>query len=268
MVESTTNIEVSASEINEDTAMTDLPPKIDNAELFTRLWDLSGKLRQKLETRFELHPDPSTINLKAYSSPISEARGSLNAFFGPEIKRLVHAWLRNPESNFSNMRLAVWLGPQIRVPHLAFEFGTLRQMVFYMDYRPRTDLLFDLEYLDRYYEPPNLTFLALQDDSRLSQLISRSHFVRQLQSPASLCYTASNTKESLELLETVAYEMLDRWLLWVNEAEPVPEEEQAALAERDLLLRRTIAERDPGNLLAVQMFGPELTDRLVRALWS
>ena len=236
--------------------------------MFTRLWDLLGELRQKLETRFELHPDPSTANLTAYSSPISEARGSLNAFFGPEIERLVHSWLRNPKSNFSNMRLTVWLRQQIRVPHLAFEFGTLPQMVFYMNYFPRTDLLFDWEYLDRYYEPPNRTFLTLQDDSRLSQLIGRSHFVRQLQSPASLCYTASNTEESLKLLKTVAHEMLDRWLFWVNEAEPVSKKEQAALAERDLLLRRTMAERDPGNRLALQMFGPELTDILVRALWG
>jgi hypothetical protein len=62
--------------------------------------------------------------------------------------------------------------------------------------------------------------------------------------------------------------MLDRWLSWIEEAEPVPEDARAALATRDLFLRRTSAERDPGNQLAAQMFGPELTDKLVRALWG
>ncbi len=268
MVKSTTNTEVGASKIKEDTAITDLPAKIDDASLFKRLWDLSGELRQKLETRFELHPDPSTANLTAYYSPISEARGSLNAFFGPEIERLVHSWLRNPESNFSNMHLTIWLGQQIRVPHLAFAFATLPEMFFYIDYLPRTDPLFDLEYLDRYYERANRTYLALQDDSRLSPFISRSHFIRQVLSSVSPCFTASNTEESFELLRKVAHEMLDRWLIWVNEAEPVPKEERAALAERDLFMRRAIAERDPANRLVVQMFGSELTNILVRALWT
>ena len=268
MVKSTTNTEVGTSEIKEDKTMTDLPAKIDNEKLFKRLWDLSGELRQKLETRFELHLDPSTTDLTAYSSPISEARGSLNAFFGPEIERLVHSWLTNPEFNFSNVHLTVWLRQQVLVPHLVFEFGTLPKIFFYMDYLPRIDPLFDLEYLDRYYEPPNRTYLALQDDSRLSPWISRSYFVRQVQSPVSLCYTASNTEDSLELLRNVAHEMLDRWLVWVNEAQPVPKEEQVALAERDLLVRRTITERDPGKMRAVQMFGSELANILVRAMWT
>ena len=266
--QATTNTEVGASEIKEDKTITDLPAKIDHESLFKRLWDLSGELRQKLETRFELHPDPSTANLKAYSSPISKARGSFNAFFGPEIERLVHSWLRNPESNFSNMHLTIWLGQQIRVPHLAFAFATIPEMFFYIDYLPRTDPLFDLEYLDRYYEPANLTYLALQDDSRLSPFISKSPFIRQVLSSISPCYTASNTEESFELLRKVAHEMLDRWLVWVNEAQPVPPEERVALAKRDLLLRRTVAERDPGNRLAVQMFVAELTNTLVRALWT
>jgi hypothetical protein len=62
--------------------------------------------------------------------------------------------------------------------------------------------------------------------------------------------------------------MLDRWLIWVDEAERVPEKAREALAARDLWLRRTSAERDPGNKLAVQLLGAELTDKLVRSLWG
>lgn len=43
---------------------------------------------------------------------------------------------------------------------------------------------------------------------------------------------------------------------------------QAMLAERDLLMRRITAERDPGNALAEKIFGAELANQLIRSLWS
>jgi hypothetical protein len=74
--------------------------------------------------------------------------------------------------------------------------------------------------------------------------------------------------DTLELIRTLAHETLDRWLTWVDAAEPVSEDAREALAARDLVLRRSSAERDPGNKFAAQMFGSELTDKLVRSLWG
>ena len=54
----------------------------------------------------------------------------------------------------------------------------------------------------------------------------------------------------------------------LDEAEVVPFEEREALAERDLKLRRAIAERDPVNALVGRMFGKDMEDALVRALWG
>ncbi len=48
----------------------------------------------------------------------------------------------------------------------------------------------------------------------------------------------------------------------------MPEDAREALAARDLLVRRNSAERDPGNIFVAQMFGSELTDKLVRSLWG
>lgn len=242
---------------------------IDNTAVFEQLWGIIQELYQKLDDRFELHPDPATKDLQDFSSTSGTVKGSLNTFSGSEIDWLVHSWLGNPEkSNFSTMRLTTWLKSHIRVPHLAFELGTIGNIFFYMDYIPRTDLLTDLESLDRYYEPVNQTFLTLQADPRLSSFTSKSLYVRQFQSPINLCYTCQATEDTLELIRTLAHEMLDRWLTWVDEAEAVPASGRAALAERDLFVRRTSAERDPGNKLAVQMLGTQLTDKLVRALWG
>jgi len=57
------------------------------------------------------------------------------------------------------MRLTVWLKSHIRVPHLAFELGTVPSLFFYMDYIPRVDLWTDLTYLERYYEPMQSTYI-------------------------------------------------------------------------------------------------------------
>ncbi|MBD3886667.1 hypothetical protein IFO70_33960 [Phormidium tenue FACHB-886] len=62
--------------------------------------------------------------------------------------------------------------------------------------------------------------------------------------------------------------MCSRWLTWVKQAEPVPVDRRTLLAEPDLQMRRTIAERDPGNAVAVQIFGTELAEQLIRSLWS
>ncbi|MEH2146950.1 red chlorophyll catabolite reductase [Nostoc sp.] len=249
--------------------MTQQPTDLDNKAVFEQLWEITKELRQKLEARFQLHPDPSVENLQEYSSLDGNMKGSLTAFSSAEIDWLVHSWLGNAQkSNFSTMRLTTWLKSHIQVPHLAFEFGTLPNIFFYIDYIPRTELLADLAYLDRYYEPVNQTFLKLQEDSRLKVFTSKSVYIRLFQSPVSLCYTGAPTFETLELTRTLAHETLDRWLTWVDGAEPVPEDARQALAARDLALRRISAERDPGNKFAAQMFGSELTEKLVRSLWG
>jgi len=236
--------------------------------VFDRLWAITNELRQKLDTRFQLQLDSATASLRNYSDQKGEIQGTFNAYSGSEIDWLVHQWSQKPDSNFNYLRLTIWLGAQIRVPHLAFEFGTFGNLILYIDYIPRTDLSTDLEYLDRYYEPVNNTYLNLQKDARFQAFNSKSTYIRQVFSPTCLCFTCPIVDETLAVVSSVAHEMMDRWLVWLDEAEPVPESERVDLSKRDLFVRRTIAERDPGNENAVRMFGAELTNKLVRASWG
>ncbi|MBD0261239.1 MAG: red chlorophyll catabolite reductase [Tolypothrix sp. Co-bin9] len=248
--------------------MIEQQPNVDNTFLFEQLWGITNELRQKLDARFTLHPEPSTKSLQSYSAMTGEAHGSLNTFSGSEIHRLVHSRLCNPKLGFSHMRLIIWLGPHVRVPHLAYAFATIPHLFFYMDYIPRSDLFTDLDYLDRYYEPANQTYLTLLENSRLEAHISKNVYMRQAQSPTSLCYTSKVLDETFPLVRTVAHEMMDRWLTWIDEAESVAENERAGLSERDLIVLRAIAERDPDNKIGVQLLGEEFTDKLVRSLWG
>lgn len=243
-------------------------PDLDRSSTFAQLWQIMSELRQKLDARFELHPDPSTADLQPYQSLDGDAKGFLSTFSGKEIDWMVHSYIGNPRQSFTNMHLTVWLGPHSRVPHFGMALGTMPDIFMYIDYVPRVDLMTDLDYLDRYYEPVNASHLALRKDTRFSPFISKSLYMRQSQSQTSHCYLVPPSDDALTTIRDLAHEMLDRWLGFQAEAAQVPTAERPALADRDLFIRRAIAERDPANVMGERLFGAELTNRLVRALWG
>lgn len=235
---------------------------------FEQLWAILGELKQTLENRFPLHPRPEEQPLESFHSPDQQIEGSLRTFASSDIEWLVHSWLRNPQVGFSTMRLSIWLRSHIQTPHLVFEFGTTPTVFFYMDYIPRVDLWTNLDYVERYYEPTQEAYLRLRNDPDLILFVSKALYVRQVQSPINLCYTCAARERSFDLIRSTAHEMLERWIGWVETAKPVPEAKQTALAQRDLLMRRISAERDPGNAVVAKILGAELTENLVRSLWG
>ncbi|PSM45590.1 red chlorophyll catabolite reductase [Chroococcidiopsis sp. CCALA 051] len=241
---------------------------LERVTVFDRLREIQGELYQKLTDRFDLRPEPANHPLQSFCSPDRSVTGSLQTFTGTNIDWLVYSFLHAAKTGFCAMRLTTWLSPQIRVPHLVFEFGTMPNVFLYMDYVPRVDLWSDLEYVEQFYEPLDSTYLKWRDEPNFSLFVSKGLYVRQFQSPAHLCFTCAGTEDSLAAIRTTAHEMCDRWLTWIEQAEPVPVEDRAALAQRDLRLRQISAERDPDNAIAAKIFGAELTEKLVRSLWN
>jgi Red chlorophyll catabolite reductase (RCC reductase) len=244
---------------------------LDHAFLFEQLQSILSELYDEVNQQLTILPRTDQP-LQNFSSPDRSVTGSLLTFTGEELDWMVYSRFNAAQMRFSILRLTLWLNSQIQVPHLAFEFGTKPDLFFYIDYIPRVDLWTDLSYTEHYYEPVNATYLKLRENSNLSLFVSKALYVRQLQSPTPLCFTCPATADSLSLIRQTAHEMCSRWLTWVKQAEPVPGElysdRQSTLAERDLQMRRVVAERDPGNALAVKIFGAELADQLIRALWS
>ncbi len=243
----------------------------DATATFQRLWAITQELMAKIEARFELRRDPSTEELESYRGEAEHPSGRLAGYSGPEMDWLVHSWIGNPPMGFTNMHVTAWLGPHIDVPHLGVAWGTLPDLWFYIDFNPRSDLMLDTESLDRYWGPFNEEFLELRADSGLSPFTSRELYVRQALSEVAVCFTTPGRTHDgarLDQVGELAHRRVDRWLQWVDEAEPVPQERRARLAADDLLRRRNIAERDPANVMGLRFFGKEMTDRLVRALWG
>jgi hypothetical protein len=247
----------------------DEAPDVDRRVVYDQLWQLSEELKDRVAGRFELTRDPSTEDLEDYgAAPGEGARGRLRASSGPEMDWFVHAWTGQPERSFTNIHVTSWLGPHVKVPHLGYAFGTLPNVWFLIEYVPRSDLSVDLESLERYYEPVNGPWLDLRADERFQPFVSRSLYIRQVMSETSFCYSCQGTDDDLATIRELAHREMDRWLGWLDDAPLVPEEERAALAARDLAVRRNTAELDPANELGERFFGPELTRRLVRTLWG
>lgn len=242
-------------------------PTVDNQDVFDALWNITSELKAKVAARFELTMDPCSAEFQPYNSPAG-AKGFLSTFAGPEIDWLVYSWIGTPRTSFTNMHLTISLGPQIDVPNFGFALGTAPDIFMYMDYLPRIDPWTNMAYFDKYYEPANARYLQLRNDKRFSPFVSQDASMRLYQSPTSHCYMVAPTDETLALISETAHEMLDRWLGWIDSAEPTPVADRPAIARRDEYIRRTVAERDPANAIAVRMFGQAMTDDLVQTLWG
>ena len=240
---------------------------LDRQSTFNELWALTCEMFERVQQRFELNRDPSSEDLTPYHG-LDGAEGYLATYAGPQIDWLVHSWTGNPKASFTNMHLTIGLGPHIDVPHFGFALGTLPDFFVYMDYLPRRDLWSHPEYADKYYREANTAYLEMQATQGFRPFISRDFYTRVAQSPASLCYGAEVTDEHMAIIRQRAHAHLDNWFALIDSATEVPPAQRAELAERDLLIRRTITERDPANVVVDKLFGEELGQRLVRQLWG
>jgi len=239
----------------------------DSTATFNALWEILGEVKAKVDARFDTQLDPSSEEFSSYGDP-DGPRGSISAYVGPEIDWMIHSWIGNPEAGFTNMHLTAWLGPQTPVPHLGLAWGTIPDLWFYIDFQPRSDLMVNTSELFEYFDPFNERFLELRADPRLTTFTSKSTYVRQAVSEVAPCFTAPTNADSLTLIRELAHERVDAWLSHIDAAPEVPEADRAALAERDLTVRRNIAVLDPANVMGVRFFGQEWTDKLVGQLWG
>lgn len=243
-------------------------PNRDNQETFKALWDITCALFEKVSARFDLQPDPCTDDLQNYAGK-DGAAGQLSAYSGPQVDWLIHSWTGNPASGFCNMHLSVYLGPHIDVPHFGFALGTMPDIFWYLDTMPRRELATNPDYVDRYWQgDANSAALDQLNVPGFTPFVSRDVYTRAVLSPNMFCYSVPIAAENIASIEAASHACLDRWLQWVDAAQPVSKAERAILYHRDETVRRTICERDPANTIAKRLFGEELTHRLVSTLWG
>nr|MCU0240427.1 hypothetical protein [Pyrinomonadaceae bacterium] len=217
----------------------------------------------------DLQLHDSTKQFQPYQSLDGNAKGDLKGFTSSEIEWGVCSWVGNPKLSFCNLHITLWMKSDTYLPHLAFACGTFPVFFFLLDYIPRVEPTVHPDYMQKYCEPANQTFLQMQEDKRFMPFISQSTFVRFAVSPIGLNFISPpNTPGTVDKFEELANAHFDRWLNWSNEKDEVPNEKRSEIAFRDLAIRRNTAELDPANIVVEKIYGKELVDGLVKGLWG
>ncbi|KHL15800.1 red chlorophyll catabolite reductase (RCC reductase) [Mumia flava] len=241
-------------------------PDVDSRELWQAFWEILTAAKDRITAELDVQPHPSSAGLSAWSTPDETYEGSLNTYAGdPDegVEWLVHSWIGNRRASILDMNLQVWLGPHVDVPHLVIVFGTIPNVFHFSDAIPRRDLMTDIDYLDRYYEPDNASWLALRGDDRFTWSVSHGTYMRAFLSPTGSSYVAERDESVIETLRAHVEERVTTWLGWVRDAEPVPVEQRAALRERDHALRTYAYTLDPMNELSKRFLGEQRVEELV-----
>ena len=225
-------------------------------------------LAARIHARLALSPHAAADPVRRYGTP-GAMQGEMQAFTGPKMHWLIESWLGNPTAGFTNHHITAWMPADTRVPHLGIAVGTIPEIFWYIDYVPRVDAQVDVGWLDRYIDGAlNELWLEIHADPRFAPFVSKSPYMREAISASGICVTADVDPSTITFLFDKMRAVVERWLDWVVAGDPVPPEERAAQAARDLHLRRTIIERDPANIIAEKVLGTDFTHQLLRVMWG
>ena len=222
---------------------------VDISAAYATWTELVGELTARIEERFTLERDPSVGPWESFSGN-GQATGSIKAYVGPEIDWYVDSYIHNPDVSFCNLHVTVWLGPQVRVPHFGFAVACFPDPWAFCDLLPRADLIRDGDYFDRYYASRNADWVQPARREPAAQVVHQPRRLRPgdaVRRPRSA--TPGPTRSApTPSSATTPTSSSTCWFGYLDEAEPVPAEEQAALAAADRLMRKNVAERDPANV--------------------
>ncbi|NWF70653.1 MAG: hypothetical protein HXY40_16335 [Chloroflexi bacterium] len=241
----------------------------DKTAHFHDLLRLREQAWMLVNENLDLREDLACQDIRDIPALDGQIVGNIHTYTGRSspVDWLIRSWIGRPVTGFTNIHLTCWLNSSVDVPHLGFALGTAPDVFFYCDLLPRYELMVQPQHLDQYYEPLNQLWVDLRRERSVTLFNPVNAYIRSTISPVALLglvpYAVFKEKVEGAILHYVRY-----WVDLVKNAQPAPPETRAALAARDLTMRRTIVERDPANLLADRMVGVPLRERLVRILWG
>jgi hypothetical protein len=247
-------------------------PNVDVTETHQALFGMLVEMREKIEARFPgLTVQPACADLEYWTSESGDYEGSMQTWTGPGVDHLANSWIGNRKASILDMNLQVWLDQSIDVPHLVMVFGTIPEIFYYSDFVPRSDLMVDIDYLQRYYAEEDPDFLAMRGDTQYTWSVSHGVYMRAFNSPVAHSYTAPRTQETIDNLRPAVEGRVNRWLSWVDRAsagDPVPEADRLALMDRDHRIRTWGYALDPMNAISKRFLGEQRVEQLLKVRYG
>ena len=219
----------------------------------------------------------------SFATDDGQCEGTVAGYKGGRVDWITTCKFFSKALGFGNMRIDGWTTRDTRAPHVAVHLCIVFNVLFiYITLVPRTNLVLDDEYNDYVYgDPSKRTGKSLNDyhvqcveDKAFKQYISKSHVVNAFMvAPTTLLYTVKHNKKNFEKVRTLSRDYINIWLDMLEEQDGVffkgidTKETQATLLQTDVRTRQFCG-RDPDTKNVANIFGLELTDKLVRTLWG
>lgn len=242
---------------------------VDNTAKFESLLGVRERAWAIIRAGLHVREDRACADVRTIRDLQGNVAGEMTTFTGDgsPVDWIVRSWIGKPETGFTNIHLTCWLDASVDVPHLGFALGTAPDVFCYCDFLPRVEACTDYDYCERYLQPMNEAWIALRRDPRYKTFNPVHLYTRSTLSPIAICGLLP-FDDFLSVVEPVMMAYVHTWVKMVQEAQPIAEERRPAIAWRDHVLRKTIVEKDPANVLADRMLGAPMRERLVRILWG
>ena len=243
---------------------------IDVTHIYEEWREALAGLMNQVQSRFELHLDPSTNGLEVAGEIGSGIHGQVQCFSGPEIDWMVYSWMADPKNGFANLHLTISPAAHVDLPGFGLAFANFGARPWgFIDLFPRRDIATNREYYFKYYEPLNQGWIDLRrSNPKLDWFTSPMAYIRAVTSPIAFCYSGPMEQDTTDIIIKTGQDRMNDWLGFWDDVPLVPSDERQALFDHTVAIRRTVAELDPANHIAVRLFGQDIADRLVEALWG
>mmetsp|Transcript_28007 Transcript_28007/g.86633 ORF Transcript_28007/g.86633 Transcript_28007/m.86633 type:complete len:368 (+) Transcript_28007:875-1978(+) len=264
-----------------------------NKPIYDELWTIiHDDLLAACEARAGVRPAPTWFSSDkaphAFATDDGACAGEVAAYSGGPIDWVTTCKFFSSTLGFGNMRIDGWLDRSSRAPHLAVHLCIVFNVLFiYVTLVPRTNLVLDDAYNDFIYGDPKASLgdRSLNDihndciDARdFKAYHSKSHVVKAfMTAPTTLLYTVKHNKKNFELIREISKNYTNYWLdLALGEVDDpggvLSKGVTTDVVQRELLQTdvrtRQFCGRDPDTKNVANIFGLELTDKLVRTLWG
>jgi len=265
-----------------------------NKPIYDELWTIiHDDLLEACRARAGVEAAPTWFSTDkapyAFATEDGACTGEVAAYSGGPIDWVTTCKFFSSTLGFGNMRIDGWLNRDTRAPHLAVHLCIVFNVLFiYVTLVPRTNLVLDDAYNDYIYGSPkkalngrtlnDIHVDCIEDPKNFKPYFSKSHVVKAfMTAPTTLLYTVKHNKKNFEKVREISRQYTDLWLDLALQEEPDPEgvmtdgvgtdEVQRELLKTDVRTRQFCG-RDPDTKNVANIFGLELTDKLVRTLWG
>lgn len=238
---------------------------VDNTETFRYLLDVRERAWAIICSNLPVREDLACKDIQHIPDLQGNIVGNIHTYTGETIDWIVRSWIGRPETGFTNIHLTCWMNEETDVPHLGLALGTAPDVFCYVDFLPRYDPPLHFDHLNQYHETMNETWIALRRNLRYKTFTPVHLYTRSTLSPIAICGLLP-FDDFKAVVEPVMLQYVRQWVEFVKHAKPLDPEKRTAVRQRDIVLRRTIVEKDPANVLADRLVGVPMRERLVRIL--